>query len=270
MSKTTIDLKDLDDLLCKYKVENLEDLENRLKNVVDLESKLAESEKELNRYAELFGMKDKDFYVVEKTEYEKMKQGAKDIVMQLKQQLANYERIYTSLGFDNSKQFEDYVQFTMMNSDDKIKELRELQAKLAKSEKDRLMWQEMYKSADKQNKEICETDIYPLQEQVQQLKQQLAEKEKEIDNLYNRLNSKQKFYEMGLAKDYKEYLSRLNKIKKEHNQDKISFCIEKLEKVKNEITPIFCVPNGIYSNLHNEVFKTIDNQIKLLKEGKSQ
>lgn len=62
------------------------------KTISDLEAKLAESEKELNRYAELFGMKDKDFYVVEKTEYEKMKQGAKDIVMQLKQQLAEKEK----------------------------------------------------------------------------------------------------------------------------------------------------------------------------------
>lgn len=61
--------------------------------ISDLEAKLAESEKELNRYAELFGMKDKDFYVVEKTEYEKMKQGAKDIVMQLKQQLAEKDKL---------------------------------------------------------------------------------------------------------------------------------------------------------------------------------
>jgi hypothetical protein len=78
-------------------------------SITDLEAKLAESEKlnegylslidnyiyqlnekdeELNRYAELFGMKNKDFYVVEKPEYEKMKQGAKEIVNELKQQLA--------------------------------------------------------------------------------------------------------------------------------------------------------------------------------------
>ena len=53
---------------------------------------LAEKNKELERYAELFGMKDKDFYVVEKLEYEKMKQGAKDIVDELKQQLAEKEK----------------------------------------------------------------------------------------------------------------------------------------------------------------------------------
>ena len=45
MSKETIDLKDLDDLLCKYEVKDLEDLENRFKNVPKLEAKLVESEK---------------------------------------------------------------------------------------------------------------------------------------------------------------------------------------------------------------------------------
>lgn len=34
----------------------------------------------------------KDFYIVEKTEYDKMKQGAKDIVKELKQQLAEKEK----------------------------------------------------------------------------------------------------------------------------------------------------------------------------------
>ena len=51
MSNKLIGLKYLYDLLCKYEVKDLEDLENRLKNVADLEAKLAESE---NRYAELF------------------------------------------------------------------------------------------------------------------------------------------------------------------------------------------------------------------------
>ena len=49
MSKTMIDLKDLDDLLCKYEVKDLEDLENRLKKVSDLEEKIAEKEKEVEK-----------------------------------------------------------------------------------------------------------------------------------------------------------------------------------------------------------------------------
>ncbi|MGN1200869.1 MAG: hypothetical protein ACI4R8_01205 [Candidatus Caccovivens sp.] len=47
-----------------------------------LNKQLKEKDEELNRYAELFEMKDKDFYVIEKAEYEKMKAGAKEIVKQ--------------------------------------------------------------------------------------------------------------------------------------------------------------------------------------------
>lgn len=56
------------------------------------------------------------------------------------------------------------------------KEIEQLKEQLAESEKDRLMWQDMYKSADRQNKEICETDIYPLQEEVEQLKESQTQK----------------------------------------------------------------------------------------------
>jgi hypothetical protein len=77
-------------VLCR-KCFNERQREFKDQKIADLEAKLAEKDAELNRYAELFGMKDKDFYVVEKTEYEKMKQGAKEIVDNLKQQLAEYE-----------------------------------------------------------------------------------------------------------------------------------------------------------------------------------
>lgn len=46
------------------------------------EQQLKDKDDELNRYAELFGMKDKDFYVIETAEYEKMKSGAKEIIKQ--------------------------------------------------------------------------------------------------------------------------------------------------------------------------------------------
>lgn len=108
-----------------------------------------------------------------------------------------------------------------------------------------------------------ETDAKTIQEQgdlIEKLKQQLAEKEKELAYMTKQAkkfnNEAQKYFEDAYCND-------------SDNQDKISFAVEQFEKVKNEITPIFCVPNGIYSNLHNEVFKTIDNQIKLLKEGSS-
>lgn len=79
----------------------------------DLETKLAESERQYETLYKLFSeqheiidqnelgcfeevnrllKEQKDFYIVEKTEYDKMKQGAKDIVKELKQQLAESEK----------------------------------------------------------------------------------------------------------------------------------------------------------------------------------
>ena len=63
-------------------------------------------------------------------------------------------------------------------------QVADLETKLAECEKDRLMWQEMYKRADKQNKNICETDIYPLQEENQQLKDKLEIKMEELHIAY--------------------------------------------------------------------------------------
>lgn len=108
---------------------------------------------------------------------------------------------------------------------------------------------------------------YEQQDQrIAELEEQLAEKDKEIKCLK---------IDLGMYKSVNEFINNygiekarevLLQSEKTKKQDKISFAIEQLEKVKNEITPIFCVPNGIYSNLHNEVFKTIDNQIKQLKD----
>ena len=40
---------------------------------------------------------------------------------------------------------------------------------------------------------------------------------------------------MSLEKDYTEYLSRLDKLEKQCDKDKISFAIAELEKVKKEM-----------------------------------
>ena len=132
---------------------------------------------------------------------------------------------------------------------------QELEQKLAESEKDRVMWQEMYKSADKQNKEICETDIYPLQEENQKLKQQLAEKEEQVRK------TQEMYFET--LKEYDELEDNFNNTNLELwaekiiNQDKISFCIEQLEKVKDYA-----------QHIQGGLINYIDNQIKQLKEMK--
>ena len=172
--------------------------------------------------------------------------------------------------FDNKQvvKFDSYEVIRTLNQQaDKISDL---EAKLAESED----FTQGYRK-----------ECAKIQSENVQLKQQLAEKEKEIEevrsnhanlvadiaykavNVYTTESKK-----TGIPTFYKIHYSQLLKIEDMENlrnyaQDKISFAVEQLEKVKNEITPIFCVPNGIYSNLHNEVFKTIDNQIAELKRG---
>ena len=136
----------------------------------------------------------------------------------------------------------------MIEQQDKISDL---EAKLAEKEKER------------------ELDNSFWKQECDSLQKTLVEKEKEIDNLYNRLNSKQKFYEMSLEKDYKEYLSRLDKLEKQCDKDKISFTLEQLEKVK-ETTE--CVLDNALKNsslnqsYYDRLLDEIDNQIKQLKE----
>lgn len=80
---------------------------------------------------------------------------------------------------DKDKKIAD-IEVKLAEKDKRIKELKEL---LIKSDKERQMWQQMYKNADKINKNICETDIYPLQDEIKQLKQsqkQLAISELEL------------------------------------------------------------------------------------------
>ena len=113
---------------------------------------------------------------------------------------------------------------------------------------------------------LLKQDYDAMVEREELLRQQLAEKEKEIDNLYDRLNSKQNFYEMSLEKDYKEYLSRLDKLEKQCDKDKISFTIGELEKVKSA----FGLINSKLDKVETikEYIHYIDHQINELKEMK--
>ena len=98
-----------------------------LEYVADLEAKLAEKERQYETLYKLFSeqheiidqyelecfeevnrllKEQKDFYIVEKTEYDKMKQGAKDIVKELKQQLAKKdEQLRAKIGSMKSNDF---------------------------------------------------------------------------------------------------------------------------------------------------------------------
>lgn len=95
----------------------------------------------------------------------------------------------------------------LLNQQDK--RIKELEENLVKYEKDKQMWQEMYKDADRINKNICETDIYPLQEENQQLKAK-------YDNLYkcyqktSQEDLKDKY---DLAEENEELKEQLAKVK---------------------------------------------------------
>ena len=68
---------------------------------------------------------------------------------------------------------------------------------------------------------------------------------------------------MSLEKDYKEYLSRLDKLEKQCDKDKISFTVEQLEKVKSA----FGLINSKLDKVETikEYIHYIDHQINELK-----
>ena len=128
-------------------------------------------------------------------------------------------------------------------------------------------WQTMYESVV----QTCHND----KEEIERLNRQLAEKEKENNELEFIVEEIEQFAWEQLNNDnfdkYKAYDEMYTKIKQltknspyeEHNQDKISFAVEKLEQVKEEILP------EISFDVQKEfVEKEIDNQIKQLKEMK--
>ena len=119
--------------------EVFEELRTELRQFADLEAKLAEKERQYETLYKLFSeqheiidqnelgcfeevnrllKEQKDFYIVEKTEYDKMKQGAKDIVKELKQQLAEKD-----LAIENWQTMYESVVQTCYNDKEEIERL---------------------------------------------------------------------------------------------------------------------------------------------------
>lgn len=119
----------------------------------------------------------------------------------------------------------------------------DLEAKLAESEKNYKDARELSIEQFHSLKEI----INSSQEEIDKLKQQLAEKDKEIE----RLN-----LEFETQEDWQEKWQKLYDETCNLTQDKISFAVEQLIKVKE------------YWSNHEDIYWYIDNQIKQLKEGK--
>lgn len=119
--------------------EVFEELRTELRQFADLEATLAEKERQYETLYKLFSeqheiidqnelgcfeevnrllKEQKDFYIVEKTEYDKMKQGAKDIVKELKQQLADKD-----LAIENWQTMYESVVQTCHNDKEEIERL---------------------------------------------------------------------------------------------------------------------------------------------------
>lgn len=130
--------------------------------------------------------------------------------------------------------------------------IADLEAKLAESEeKCNKQWLEI--QAETHQIQMLEQDIKRIKKE---LKQQLAEKDKEIEVL--------KLDYDFVAKQYKELMRMGNFIIEQKDQDKISFCVEQLEKVKDHNENIFCDDKVYYTY----ITQFIDQQIKQLKEEK--
>ena len=102
-------------------------------------------------------------------------------------------------------------------------------------------------------------EILHLQIENEELKQQLAEKDEEIAYLTKQVkkfnNEAQKYFEDAYCNDF-------------HNQDKISFCIEQLEKVKETTECILdnaLKNSSLNQSYYDRLLDEIDNQIKQLK-----
>lgn len=300
MNKPTINLKDLDDLLCKYQVKDLGDLENRLK---------AESEKQsirdyyIKRYEEKLKAYDK-----ENNQLKRALNGEIFINYKIPMENAHLKQQLAELNKEplNCSQLENGMSLCVIQKS----RIKELGAKLAKSEKSNEYFADRVEKADKEIKENYRNynklveEYNKLVEECNKLKQQLAEKDKSIQ-AYEKI-VEQKDEEISFAKrdktcivkqlnDPKDYvlLEDYKKVEKQLvekdaenkklsllyfgdenteivlttdkmiNHIKILFAVEQLEKVKE-----LCIKDMTICEDYFAIEKILDNQIKAIKEGK--
>ena len=173
-----------------------------------------------------------------------------------------------------------------------LKELKDkisdLEAKLAESEfkvavgrfwhsayeGKQLDYDELNNDYNKQEKLLSEVlaNKSKLQFEFDQLKQLLAEKDKELEGM----SVSSDWQSLLILKQETEILEQENKVLKERTQDEILFAVEQLEKVKKWVVRQLFITTKDCSNLdkaeakgcnelREETIKEIDNQINRLK-----
>ena len=131
--------------------------------------------------------------------------------------------------------------------DNKQEQLQNLEAKLAEKDVELNKWSTEYARAyvNRQNDLIAENV---------KLKQQLAEKEKEISNLRGLVNERDK--------QIKNLKTNKKRVIEHKNNVKISFCIEKLTDIRSFVSDATEIKEPDYTKVCNY----IDNQIEELKK----
>ena len=181
--------------------------------------------------------------------------------------------------------YDDPVKLVMeyrISEKHKDNKISDLESKLAESEEKVKHWHDLYNEKDKQFQSVRQRyhllnklqsnydkkdklhlaymQCLELVEENEKLKQQLAEKDKEIE----RLN-----LEFETQEDWQEKWQKLYDETCNLNQDKISFAVEQLEKVKELVGEkgVVSSPFGTLKIYASDVSEIIDNQIKELKKG---
>ena len=179
---------------------------------------------------------------------------------------------------ESEKQIKDARETANMSVDSWCKNRRKYEAQIAEMQnKSFILYSMLYETLEKQGCDNVASQIDQMtgwtydkeadwlkgNRDYDQLKQQLAEKDKEIEYYKKQAkklnNEAQKYFEDAYCNDF-------------HNQDKISFALEQLEQIRKEFEIKFkgCkwedkMLVGKFCNITNEI---IDNQIKAIKEGK--
>ena len=185
--------------------------------------------------------------------------------------MAEKER-YELIGYCNYRDTETGVVgdnfVDLLNQQDKrIKELEEENKVLEGENKVGEFWHSAYKGKQLEY-DMVYAEPRGIYEKNQQLKQQLAEKERQLNLSEELLIKQEKEYDEQLEKQAKIHYRHL----KEKDQDKILFAVEQLEKVKEKIKKVPITDYDLSENLKKmykqDAIRQIDNQINELKEMK--
>ena len=144
---------------------------------------------------------------------------------------------------------------------DKDKRIADLEAKLAEKDKTITKYQildDNYARLEEKY-DLLEGKYETLLEDNLKYEEKLAEKDKEIDNLQDKLHH---YYEEVMNKGTCGLCEHLR------GEYKIDFAIEQLEKVKHELVNKVSPVNLSYTEYVQEVFNKINQQIKELKVNK--